>query len=69
VSNEEAKQLKAIEREVGVKLLPETVKGFAPSICIAAPAKEESEDIYGNFEADAVNKRTKPKKRTRRGRK
>ena len=65
-STEEAKQLKAIEREVGLKLLPEPVLGFEPTV--VAPVIEVDEELYGNFESNTTHKLSKQKKRGRRGR-
>jgi len=67
-SNDESKQLKAIERVVGVKFELETVEGFEPSIKVVENATQDDE--YGNFEADTKPQgRRHPRGRKGRGRK
>ena len=59
-SEEEHKQLKAIERLIGRKFDREVIKGFEPSV--KGLAHPSDDDEYGNFEADV-----KPKGKGRRG--
>lgn len=49
-SEDESKQLLAIERVIGRKFEHEIIPGFAPSK--KAPADSADDDEYGNFEAD-----------------
>ena len=64
-SEEEYKQLQAIERLLGRKFEREIVPGFEPSVKGLAHPSEDDE--YGNFEADPKPKgRGKSKKRRRR---
>ena len=63
-SEEEHKQLKAIERLIGRKFDREVIKGFEPSVKgLAHPSDDEE---YGNFEAD-VNPKGKGRRRGRGG--
>jgi ATP-dependent RNA helicase RhlE len=67
-SEDESKQLQAIERVIGHKFEREIISGFAPSEKIQALSADDDE--YGNFEADPEPRnRGKPKGRKARGRK
>jgi ATP-dependent RNA helicase RhlE len=50
-SDDESKQLKAIERFVGRKFVLETITGFASTKKV--PINTSDDDEYGNFEADS----------------
>ncbi|MGJ8680589.1 DEAD/DEAH box helicase [Paraglaciecola sp.] len=65
-SEDETKQLKAIERAIGQKLQREMVPGFAPSPRKKLPVKTPDEDLYGNFEADTTPRGRKKSKGRRR---
>ena len=54
-SEDESKQLQAIERVIGRKFERETIPGFAPSE--KAPANSSDDEEYGNFEADPKPRR------------
>ncbi|NVK55785.1 MAG: DEAD/DEAH box helicase [Alteromonadaceae bacterium] len=57
-SDDESKQLKAIERLIGRPFKPKIVTGFAPKPTPpVVKVKEEEDDLYGNFEADDTPKR------------
>ena len=65
-SDDESKQLQAIERLLGHKFEGEIISGFAPSE--KKPAISTDDDEYGNFEADP-KPRNRGKSQGRRGRK
>lgn len=70
-SEDESKQLHAIERVIGRSFKLEIISGFAPiKKATAESSKEEDEeDVYGNFEADSKPQgRGQAKGRGRRGR-
>lgn len=67
-SEDEYKQLQAIERLIGRKFEREVIPGFEPSVqALIYPSPHDDEE-YGNFEADdpKSNKRPRSKKRGRR---
>lgn len=67
-SEDESKQLQAIERATGRQLKREVISGFAPIEKLAAELVDDDE--YGNFEADTNSRRRgKSKERKSRGRK
>ncbi len=67
-SEDESKQLQAIERATGRQLKREVISGFAPIEKLAAELV--GDDEYGNFEADTNSRRRgKSKERKSRGRK
>jgi len=53
-SDDESKQLKAIERATGRQLKREVIAGFAPIEKVSAESVDDDE--YGNFEADPISK-------------
>ncbi|MGB1311370.1 MAG: helicase-related protein, partial [Leucothrix sp.] len=65
-SEEEYKQLQAIERLLGRKFEREVVPGFEPSVKGLVHPSEDEE--YGNFEADAKPRRQGNAKKRRRRR-
>ena len=67
-SDDEAKQLRAIERVLGFKLKPEIIAGFAPKAKVVADASDSSDDDeYGNFEPDVKRRRSQSDGRNARG--
>jgi len=67
-SEDESKQLQAIERATGRQLKREVISGFAPIEKVSAESVDDDE--YGNFEADTNSRRRgKSKERKSRGRK
>ena len=52
-SDDEAKQLRAIERFLGRQFKKTFIAGFTPK----PPVVEKEDDLYGNFEADDKTKR------------
>lgn len=65
-SDDESKQLRAIERFIGRQFKKVFVPGFAPTP--RPPVAKAEEDLYGNFEADDKSKRkgkTKGRKKRR----
>jgi ATP-dependent RNA helicase RhlE len=65
-SDDESKQLKAIERLVGRKFVLETITGFASTKKV--PINTSDDDEYGNFEADSLpRRRVQSQGRRRRG--
>jgi ATP-dependent RNA helicase RhlE len=64
-SDDESKQLKAIERATGRQLKREVISGFAPIEKVSAEAVDDDE--YGNFEADPISDR-RGQSRGRKGR-
>lgn len=67
-SEDESKQLKAIERATGRQLKREEISGFAPIEKVTAESVDDDE--YGNFEADPIpNRRGQPRGRKGRSRK
>ncbi len=66
VSEDESKQLQAIERLIGRKFEPEIIPGFAPTEKVPTVSSDDEE--YGNFEADPTPQRGgQPQGRGRRG--
>ncbi|WP_274608570.1 helicase-related protein, partial [Alteromonas lipotrueae] len=51
-SDDEAKQLKSIERLLGRQFKKTFITGFTPKPKPKPPAAKVEEDLYGNFEAD-----------------
>ncbi|WP_372621536.1 DEAD/DEAH box helicase [Alteromonas stellipolaris] len=51
-SDDEAKQLRSIERLLGRQFKKTFISGFAPKPKPKPPAAKVEEDLYGNFEAD-----------------
>ena len=67
-SEDESKQLQAIERATGRQLKREVISGFAPIEKVSTELVDDDE--YGNFEADTNSRRRgKSKERKSRGRK
>lgn len=66
-SEDEAKQLRAIERSTGRQFKRHFIPGFAPEKKVIEKKIENEGDLYGNFEAD-INPRKKPKGRGRKKR-
>jgi ATP-dependent RNA helicase RhlE len=64
-SEDESKQLKAIERATGRQLKREIIPGFAPIEKVSA--ESVGDDEYGNFEADPISDR-RGRSRGRKGR-
>jgi len=64
-SDDQAKQLAAIERFIGRKLLHKNILGFAPKTNAIVNLVVDEEDEYGNFEAHPVP--TKPRQSRGRG--
>lgn len=56
-SDDEAKQLKSIERLTGRQFKQQIVPGFAPKPKPKPPVVKAEENLYGNFEADDSPKR------------
>ncbi len=68
-SEDEYKQLHAIERIIGRKFEREVIPGFEPSVKALAQTSVDDDEEYGNFEADPKSQRKgrgKPKGRRRR---
>jgi ATP-dependent RNA helicase RhlE len=53
-SDDQSKQLAAIERFIGRKFLHENIVGFAPKTNVIVKVLVDEEDEYGNFEAHPV---------------